>query len=776
MNSNFTYYVKMFLKRDRFEISQLNSSQLPEQSFRYQSLKAITSFLLLFVFMFSLLLPGSVNAQTNAVTIKGVVLDDQDGSPLPGVGITDSQKRGLGVTNARGEFTITVPKGTQVQFSFIGSAAETRTFTANQTGVSIRLKPENKALTEVVVTALGIKREEKSLGYATTTVQGEQLTDAPSTNWTDALSGKVAGLNMVRSNSGPAGSNKIILRGENNLTGDNEALIVVDGVVVNNSSGKRTGLSGESAYGTSSDNMPADYGSGINDINPEDIESVTILKGPGAAALYGQRGANGAVIITTKSGSASKTNKVRATFTSNASIESVNRWPDMQYEYGQGLDGADYYSYGAGPDGSSTSGTSSAYGPRFDGQMFYQYDPVTQAQGLERTPWVPYPNKINDFFGSGHTLQNSLSLDGKVDPKGTTTARFSASNLKNSWIIPNTGLGRNNVSLAITSKAIPKLNISTKLNYSNSFSDNLPGNGYGNQSIMYWYIFWQPNADLDWLRNYWVNGKEGRNIEYPYSSFPENPYAVSYEFINRMKRDGLTGNVQASYSFTKNLSLMLRTTFDLSYKEQDQERPYDAGSKLPKGSFRSQEMYAQETGTDFLFKYDKKVNDDFNLTFSGGGSILKNKYNKRERRADSLAVPGIYNYSNALGELVYIPDTSRYRINSFYGFMNASYKDYLYLDITGRQDWNSVLATRDRTDNVGFFYPSASLSFIASEYFDLPRSVSFAKLRFSASQVGSGSTTPYRTSYAYPLAGNGIYPGGALVNPTLLPNPDLKPL
>lgn len=712
-----------------------------------------------------------VSAQQQNITVRGVVIDNTDEEPLAGVSILDAQKRSLGVSGTNGNFSLNIPAGTSLSFSMIGYISLERVFNSNESNVTIRLVQSTSALNEVVVTALGIRREEKSLGYATTTVKGEQLTDAISGNWTDALSGKVAGLNMVRSNSGPTGSNKIILRGENNLTGDNEALIVVDGVVINQGSGRRTAVGGEVAYGLSSDNMPADYGSGINDINPEDIESVTVLKGPGAAALYGQRGANGAIVITTKSGSSSRKG-LGITFTSNASMESVNRWPDLQFEYGQGLDGAAHYSYGGSADGSSTSGTSSAYGPRFDGQMFFQYDPVTQAQGMARTPWVPYPNKINDFFDVGQTLQNSISVDGGTDK---TTARFSVTNVTNKWITPNTGYGRNSVSLSVNSKVNEKLTISSKINYNNKFSDNLPGAGYGNQSLMYWYIFWQPNADLNWLKNYWQNGQEDRLIEYPFSTFPENPYAVSYEFINKSNRNAITGNVQAAYNFTKELSLQLRTSLDFGYEQRAQERPYDAGSKFARGSYRTQNIYSQEAGSDFLLRFNKKIaNVDFSV--SGGGSILRNNYNKDENRSDSLTYPGLYTVANSAGPLISVPDKSRYNINSFYGLISAGYKDYLYLDLTGRQDWNSVLATPDRTDNVGFFYPSANISFIASEFFKLPETISFAKFRASASQVGSGSTTPYRTSYTYNVAGGGLYPGGALQNPGLLPNPDLKPL
>lgn len=485
------------------------------------------------------------------ITASGTVTASDDNMPMEGVTITDNAKHFLGVTNSAGKFNIQMPGGATANFNMVGYIPLQKAFNSSAAGLSIVLTPSNNSLNEVVVTALGIKREEKALGYATTTIKGEQLADALSSNWTDALSGKVAGLNLVRSNGGPTGSNKIILRGENNLTGDNEALIVLDGVVLNNGSGKRTAISGENVYGTGSDNMPADYGSSINDINPEDIESVTVLKGPGAAALYGQRGANGAIIITTKSGSPKKKG-VGVTINSNASIEQINRWPDFQYQYGQGLAGASYYSYGASADGASTSGTSSAYGPKFDGQMFYQFDPTTQAQGKTRTPWVAYPDKIHNYFNTGNTLTNSISVDGGSDK---TTARFSATNVSNNWIVPNTGYGRNSVALSVNSKISDKLTISSKVNYQNKFSDNLPGAGYGNQAIMYWFIFWQPNADIDWLKNYWKIGQTDRVIEYPYSSFPENPYAVSYEFINKSGRNAVTGNVQATYNITKGLSL-----------------------------------------------------------------------------------------------------------------------------------------------------------------------------------------------------------------------------
>jgi TonB-linked SusC/RagA family outer membrane protein len=718
-----------------------------------------------------LLLCTGIIAASQQKTVTGIVRNADDQTPLVKATVMIKGTTSGTTTNDQGGFTIQASPGQTLVVSAIGfTTVEEKV--GNRSNISFSLRNAATEIEGVVVTALGIRREEKALGYATTTVKGDELTEALAGNWTDALSGKVAGLNLIRSNSGPTGSNKIILRGETSLTNPegNEALIVVDGVVINQGSARRSAIAGETAYGTASDNMPVDYGSGLNDINPEDIESVTVLKGAGAAALYGQRGANGAIIITTKSGSTKKKG-LGITFTSNASIEQVNRWPDLQFEYGQGLDGSPYYSFQASPDGPSTSATSSAYGPRFDGQLFYQFDPVTQKQGATRTPWVAYPNKIRNYFNTGHTLTNTISIDGNTDK---TSARFSFTNVTNKWIVPNTGYKRNTVSLSVNSKVSDKLQISSKINYTNKWSDNLPGAGYGNQAIMYWYIFWQPNADLDWLKNYWIIGQEGRRIMYPYSSFPENPYAVAYEFINQTNRHGITGNIQATYNFTKELSLQVRTSLDLAYDQRSQERPYDAGSKYQKGSYRTQNIFSQEASSDFLLKYARKLNPDFDFSVTVGGSALRNRYNRDEVRADSLTYPGIYSMANAAGPLVTLPYKSQYAINSFYGMITAGFRDFLYADITARQDWNSTLATPTRTTNSGFFYPSANLSFVLSEVAKLPSSVDFAKIRFSVSGVGSGGTIPYYTAYNYVTAGS-LYSGG-LVNPSLLANPNLKPL
>lgn len=725
----------------------------------------------------------SVIAFAQQRTITGLVRNGADKAPLSNISVQVERSSRGAITNEKGLFTLMASSGETITFSGVGFGTK-QLLIDTETSLVVDLMQGEGVMESVVVTALGIKRNEKSLGYAVTKIDSAQLTDAPSGNWTDALSGKVAGLNLIRSGSGPAGSNKIILRGENNLTGDNEALIVLDGVVINNSSGRRSANATDNVYATNSDNLPADYGSSLNDINPQDIESVSVLKGPAAAALYGQRGANGAVIITTKSAKSNKKKPFNIRFTSNGSVESINRYPDLQYEYGQGTGGAIHYSFGAGPDGASTSGTSSAYGPRFNGQMFYQYDPVTQRQGKERTPWVPYDN-INDFWDVGKNLTNSLSLDGKI---GSTAIRLSLTNQDNKWIVPNTGFNRKSAYLSTNTDITSKLKFSTKINYGYRQSDNLPAAGYGNQSLMYWYIFWQPSADYNWLRNYWDINNVYKTIEYPFSTFPENPFAIVNEFLNKTRRNNLTGSAQFNYQLTKELSFMLRGNLDWSKDKREQDRPYDAGSRLPRASVRKQDIYARELSYDFLARYDKKISEDVKFGASLGGSQLKNIYNKIDVRADGLRIadsltsspyPALYNFDNNLFGLGYVPDTSRYQINSIYGIANFSFRDYLFVEFTGRQDWNSVLATPVRTDNVGFFYPSLNTSFVLSDFTKLPDYINYAKLRASVAQVGSGGTTPYRTAYTYLLArtsAGGLYPDSALANPRIMPNENLRPL
>ncbi len=715
-----------------------------------------------------LLLSGiHVKAQQNG-SISGKVTD-ATGGVLTGASVKVLQLNRIVTTDATGSYRLQLPAGNYtVEVSYISFLKQKKENVTVKAGVdnklSFTLQEDRSVLNEVVVTALNIERDKKALGYAVTTIQNEQLTEALSNNWTDALSGKVAGLNLVRSNSGPTGSSSIILRGESNLTGNNDALIVVDGVVINGGSGRTSGGSG--AY---LDETVVGYGNSVEDINPDDIENVTVLKGPGAAALYGSRGANGAIIITTKSGK-SKQSGIGLTLNSNATFGTINRMPSLQYEYGQGLDGANYFSYGASEDGAATHRTTNAFGPKFNGQMFYQYDPAINGQGAARTPWRAYPDQgFNSFFETAETYTNSVSISGGTDK---TTARFSYTNVENNWIIPNTGYKRNTVAMSINSKPSKDLQITSKLNYTSKVSDNLPAGGYNNQSIMYGYIFWAPSAPVSWLRNYWVPGKENVTQNTPLTSGPDNPYLISYEMLNKQNRNSITGNISATYNIIKGLDLTVRTAVDLASDDRSQQRPFDT-EKFKQGMYRTQDMTSREVNSDFLLKYKTKIKKDVEINASIGGAILRNYYNRNEVRADSLLFPGIFTFANSAGPLWTKPYRANYGINSIYGLVTASYKSFFYMDFTFRNDWSSLLATPTNRDNISILYPSVNTSLILSEILSLPKAINFAKFRASVSGVGSGGTTPYRTAFAYDA--DPTYSGG-LYNPSTLNNTNLKPL
>lgn len=368
-----------------------------------------------------------IQAQSALADVTGSVLTEK-GEVLQGVTIVarrqggSSNESASATTNEKGLFVfkqLQVGSRYDFSFSYIGYEEGVQNgFVVKQAGqtnaILIRLKEKNTKLDEVVVTALGIKRQEKALGYAAQTMKEGDVNDARSNNWVGALSGKVAGLNLISPGSGPLNSVRVSLRGDASMNPDgNNALIVLDGVPMN--SGLTTsGVS--NAYGAGSGNdVPIDFGNGISDINPDDIESITVLKGPGATALYGSRAANGALLITTKSG-ARKEKGIGVTLNTNISFNNVLRWPDYQYEYGQGtgkavnVNGQLYYSYGASADGASTGGTSSAFGPRFNGQEYFQYDPVVDGQSPTRVPWRPYKDNIKGFWRTGSTITNNLSL------------------------------------------------------------------------------------------------------------------------------------------------------------------------------------------------------------------------------------------------------------------------------------------------------------------------------------------------------------------------------
>ncbi len=706
-------------------------------------------------------------AMAQAQTIQGVVQDSQ-GAPLPGVTVLIKGTTTGTATDMDGAYSLTSPRPLSNQdvlvFSFIGFKSAEVPYSGSTT-ISLKLQADDKMLGEVVVTALGIKREEKALGYATQTVTGESLTNARSNNFASALSGKVAGLTLVSPGSGPVNSTRISLRGDNSLDPNgNNALIILDGVPLNSG---LTSSGVNNAYGAGSGNdIPVDFGNGIADINPDDIESITVLKGPSAAALYGSRAANGVLIITTKSGSSRKKG-LGVTVNSNISFNDVLQWPDYQYEYGQGThnlnkEGQPYYSYHVSEDGANTGSTSSAYGPKFDGQYFYQYDPALEGQSAERQLWRPYKDNIKGFFRTGTTVTNSVAVDGGNE-KGS--ARASLTHSKNEWIMPNTGFERMTAALSLNYNVSDKLKLNSKINFTHKKSDNLPGTGYSNQSIAYFMIFQNPNVDLAWYEPRWKQGKEQIEQIHPFSSYIDNPYVIAYEMTNAMNNYSTVGNLSATYEFSPKVDLMVRSAITTRQEDRAQRRPFNTAN-FPFGYYKEQSIFDYEINNDFLLTYKEKIGSDIDIRTSVGGNTRREKYRLTNGVIDGLVIPGVYKLSNGISNPMMTTSHANKHVNSLYGLATFSYQDKVFIDVTGRNDWSSTLPAQ----NNSFFYPSISSSFILSDLFELPRQVAYAKLRLSAAKVGN-DTHPYRTRKYY---GQSDFAGSGAV-PTTLHNVDFKP-
>jgi TonB-linked SusC/RagA family outer membrane protein len=608
------------------------------------------------------------------------------------------------------------------------------------------------------------------LGYSTETVTSEMITGAVSNNWSMALSGKVAGLSVLTP-GGPLSSSRISLRGDVSLNPNgNNALIVLDGVPMS-SPMTNPGV----AYGAGSlAELSVDYGNGFSDINPNDIESIQVLKGASATALYGTRAANGVIMITTKSGINSKKG-IGVTFTSNISMDDVMKWPDYQYEFGQGLPsnigktgteyaGQLYYSYGASPDGnSSTSGTSSAYGAHFDpNQLYYQFDPETQGRATTATPWVAYKNNRKGLFQTGYTLMNSLSISGNGD-KGSI--RASITHTKNEWILPNSGFQRIVASVSSQQQVSRVLRVNFNTSYTYRKIDNTPALGYNSNSISYFLIFQNPNVDLKWLRPMWRTGQENIKQLQPYSSYIGNPYITLYEAVNTSEKHNNVSTLSANLRISRNWDFMIRSGIQLSADQQEQHRPV-SDVVFANGFFRKQNVFSYELNNDALFTYHTSYNNGLHVNTSFGGNMMLQHYDLLSAAVTGLITPGIYKLANGVSNPSVNTVIKDKALNSLYFAANFSFKDKIFVDVTGRNDWSSTLPKENRS----FFYPSVSSSYIINEMLKLPKFISLFKVRGSWAQVGN-DTDPYKTS-AYYTTSN--FPGSVEVATTLY-NQNFKP-
>ncbi|THV60980.1 SusC/RagA family TonB-linked outer membrane protein [Flagellimonas alvinocaridis] len=733
-----------------------------------------------YLFLCSLL---SFSAWSQDNMIRGAITD-QAGVPLPGASIVEKGTSNGVVSDFDGQFGLTPSKGTVVLvISYVGYttlevSAKSGSFQ------DVIMQEDASELDEVVVTALNITREEKSLGYAVAKVEGEEVTKSVSGNWLNGMSGKVPGLFFAQAGSGPSGSIRVTLRGDQSLNyGSNEALIVVDGVPI--SSGM-TATRAVSNYAQA--DAPVDFGDGLSDINPEDIESVSVLKGPAAAALYGSRAANGAIMITTKSGKKGK--GLGVTVNTTVSFEQAGFFPDFQTEYGNGSDrGEQPYSLwelteDMAPDGVATNRHYSRYtfGERFDSnKMRYLYASKNWETGeFSKLPWVYQDDWYTGLFRTGVTTINTVSINGN-NGEGTSS-RLSITDYKNDWIMPNTGFNRQSVSLAFNTPINDWISLNSKVNYYRKKSDNMPGGGYDESNPMYALIWgFNVNSMEDWKNEYFegrynflnwsAQGENGQGLVFP-SANSFNPYRTLYEALSAHDKNRVFGNIGLNFDLGHGLSLDLRSGLDWSTEFRTQRRPYYT-TDYQNGFYREQTVRYLENNNDFMLRYENNDIADGRFTLSAfvGGNNRVNEYYNSRITLEQLGEEGIYHTTNLPTGVN--PDNYNYRskkiVNSLYGMLSLGWDDTYFLDVTARNDWSSTLAR----SNWSFFYPSVAASVLLDKVFDFQTNASwvdFTKLRFSWANVGN-DTGAYSLSQPY---GNTSFPGGYVL-PGTIRNPLIKP-
>ncbi len=688
-------------------------------------------------------------------TLQGKVVDATTQEPLSGVTIKVVSTGITATTNVDGIFTITGKKGDRLEISFVGFKPETISVLSDDY-LNLDLEPAANQLNEVVVTALGIKREKKKLGYAIQDIKGEDLTVARESNVVNQLAGKVAGVSVIGSNSGIGGSARVSIRGERSVDlNKNQPLYVIDGVPISNA------ITGGSGRG----NLEVDFGNGAGFVNPDDIESMSVLKGPAASALYGSRAANGVILIKTKSGARSK--GIGVEVNTNLTMESALKLPEYQKVYGQGNGNGGDFEFRNGAGSGLTDGTDEGWGPAFRGQLYKQYNSprtlngqpipfnggdLNAPAGSEITPtlWEPDMDNLKNFLQTGRTLTNNVAL---VGSNKNGDFRLSYTNLDQTGIVPSTDLKRNTVSLSGGYNLTDKLSARAFVSYINSESGNRPSISYGTESIMYLFNCWLPaSIKVRDMERIWMTGAENLR-QYGWNfNYHDNPYLTVLKNTNSQSYDRLIGNVSINYEFTEWLKLQVRTATDYSNELREYKRGFST-QRFPFGQYRRVMLNNEERNSDFLFIFNKEVSNDWAITANFGGNQMRQTSAFDETVAGQLNIPEIYNLTNSRIPLVAEQRNVSKRINSLYGSAGLSWKNKIFLDVTGRNDWSSALTLPENLKSFGnednsYFYSSVALSAVISDMVELPKAISFAKVRGSFAQVGN-DTDPFTFTQSF---------------------------
>ncbi|MCD8293321.1 MAG: SusC/RagA family TonB-linked outer membrane protein [Prevotellaceae bacterium] len=703
-------------------------------------------------------------------TITGTVVSAEDNEPVIGATVVIDGTTTGGVSDMNGKFTVAVPpEGKTMTVSYVGMLSQTMPV---KNGLRVVLKMDTRKLDEVVVTAMGLTREKRSLGYSLQEVGSEELTKVGQLSVTGALSGKLAGVQINQFGGSVGASSRISIRGNSSLQADQQPLIVVDGVPIAND----TQRTGNNTY------VGVDYGSGINDINPEDIESVTVLKG-GSAALYGMRAGNGVILITTKSGKNTK-DGFKVSYDGSITFDRVANLPKLQNSYGQGYNGDEYhwklyhpelsyqdyaerysFSFVDGKDGGINDGFDESWGPRLDaGLQLVQYDSNGQ-----KAPWVSHPNNVKDFFQTGisHTHTVSIAADSE-----RFSTRASLSYRGQTGTVPNTDQKRYSAALNTSMKVNRTVTMDMSANYTRTQSDNLVGQGYGGNNPINGLLNWSARQmNMKTLKANW--DQKDANGDYTYynwnTQYALNPYFNVYENTNSYQRDRFFGKASLYYQPFECLKFEGRAGLDY-YNAQSFERHYHDNSDYPNGGFQQYDERNTELNLDFIASFNKTFGD-WNITAMAGANYRDRAWQGTTLGADNLTVPGEYTVGNVHGVPVTSMSHSHLRSNSVYANLSLGWKNQLYLDASARNDWSSTI-------NDSFFYPSVSLSWIATEsipYFRENKDVlSFLKLRAGWAEIGSATSAYRNRAYYYPS--DAAFGGTSLIyKSTVYPNPDLKP-
>jgi TonB-linked SusC/RagA family outer membrane protein len=693
---------------------------------------------------------GNAGETKKMKTLSGVVVDE-NGEPVIGATIMEQGTSNGAITNVNGEYTLmNVSNDATILVSYIGYKA--MSFRAMDKDLAkVVLKEDSQALDEVVVTALGISRKEKNLSYATQSVSGGELQQVRDLNVVNSLSGKVAGLEISKVSSGLGGSSKISLRGNRSISGNNQALIVVDGVPIDNTSSttRSQGSDGKALTGG------FDSGDGISSINPSDIESVNVLKGASAAALYGSRASNGVIIITTKKGSTGQ--GLGVTYSSSFSVDAPNIMLDLQNEYAQGS------------GGQYNKNTLYNFGPRMQGQMVEHWSNNPNYAGNKEYALTAQPDNVKDFFNTGMNWSNSVGVSTGNEK---TQTRFSLNHDYATGIVPNNRLNRASASLRLNSKLSNRVEVDAKINYMNQKIKGKPWTGENIFNPVRQIYSMPRNIVLNDAKTFeYTDPSSLKNLQHFWlpggADLSQNPYWVVNRNARTDERNKILAMGSMKWTIIDGLSLMLRSSVDYYHDSGEFKLYNDTYQRAPNGDYILDSYDSFEWNNDFLLTYAKAVNDDWNFDVNFGGSTFYQNRKGSSYSNTELLAENLFSQSNAKN-LTGSNSLYRRKLNSLYAFAQITYKGFLTLDVTGRNDWSSTLPK----SSFSYFYPSVGLSAVLSDIIQMPSWFNFAKVRASYAQVGN-DTDPFiiNQTYTYTSGGN----NGYVYQSNQLPAVDLKP-